>query len=88
MSAASPLATPAPAPSTDSAPPEIILLGGDPTGQELLEQALPVLGSSVGRMPLRSEPFDLSLQGRRRRDFIDEVIRCVTAKPEVWTTLA
>jgi hypothetical protein len=88
MSAASHLATLAPAPSTDSAPPEIILLGGDPTGQELPEQALPLLDSSVVWVPLQSEPFDLSLQSRRRADSTDEVIRRVTAKTEVWTTLA
>jgi len=46
--------------------PEIIVLEGDQTGQELLEQALRVLDPSVVRVPLRFERFDLSLESRRQ----------------------
>src|SRR5439155_7155613 len=39
---------------------------GDETGQELLEQALRVLDSSVTRVELALEHYDLSLDNRRR----------------------
>jgi len=44
----------------------IIVLEGDETGQELLEQALRVLDSDVVGLELELERFDLSLEGRRR----------------------
>ena len=44
----------------------IVVLEGDQTGQELLEQALRVLNPSVVRVPLTFERYDLSLANRRR----------------------
>jgi isocitrate/isopropylmalate dehydrogenase len=44
----------------------IVVLEGDQTGQELLEQALRVLDPEVTGAPLRLERFDLSLDNRRR----------------------
>jgi 3-isopropylmalate dehydrogenase len=44
----------------------IIVLEGDATGQELLEQALSVLDPAVTRIPLALEHYDLSLENRRR----------------------
>ena len=44
----------------------IIVLEGDATGQELLEQALRVLDPAVTRIPLALEHYDLSLENRRR----------------------
>jgi isocitrate dehydrogenase (NAD+) len=44
----------------------IIVLEGDQTGQELLEQALRVLDPSVCGVPLEFEHYDLSLENRRR----------------------
>jgi len=46
--------------------PRIIVLEGDQTGQELLEQALRVLDPDVCRVPLEFEHYDLSLGNRRR----------------------
>jgi isocitrate/isopropylmalate dehydrogenase len=66
MAVVSPGAAPAPAPSTSPPSPEIVVLDGDQTGQELLEQALRVLDPSVVRLPLHFEHFDLSLESRRR----------------------
>jgi isocitrate dehydrogenase (NAD+) len=43
----------------------IIILQGDQTGQELLEQALRVIDPSVTNVPLNFETFDLSLEHRR-----------------------
>jgi len=43
----------------------IIVLEGDETGQELLEQALRVLDSAVLQLDLELERFDLSLEHRR-----------------------
>ena len=43
----------------------IIVLEGDETGQELLEQALRVLDPAVLGLPLELERFDLSLERRR-----------------------
>ena len=51
------------------APPDsmrIIVLEGDQTGQELLEQALRVLDPAVCGLPLEFEHYDLSLENRRR----------------------
>ncbi len=44
----------------------IIVLEGDETGQELLEQALRVLDSSVTRVEVELEHYDLSLENRRK----------------------
>jgi 3-isopropylmalate dehydrogenase len=46
-------------------PLKIVVLEGDETGQELLEQALRVLAPDVIGMPLELERFDLSLENRR-----------------------
>jgi isocitrate/isopropylmalate dehydrogenase len=43
----------------------IIILEGDETGQELLEEALRVLTPDVTELPLRFDRFDLSLESRR-----------------------
>src|SRR3954447_11639843 len=43
----------------------IIVLEGDQTGQELLEQALRVLDPSVTRVEVELEHYDLSLENRR-----------------------
>jgi isocitrate dehydrogenase (NAD+) len=45
-------------------PVKIAILHGDQTGEELLLQAMRVLDSSVIRMPLEFEHFDLSLENR------------------------
>ncbi len=45
---------------------EIIVLEGDETGQELLEQSLRVLDPSVTKVPVELEHYDLSLANRRR----------------------
>jgi isocitrate dehydrogenase (NAD+) len=45
--------------------PTIVILEGDQTGQELLEEALRVLDPSVIRVPLNTDRFDLSLENRR-----------------------
>jgi 3-isopropylmalate dehydrogenase len=44
----------------------IIVLEGDETGQELLEQALRVLDPAVTKVEARFEHYDLSLDNRRR----------------------
>jgi isocitrate/isopropylmalate dehydrogenase len=44
----------------------IIVLEGDETGQELLEQSLRVLDPGVIRVPVELEHYDLSLENRRR----------------------
>ena len=46
----------------------IIVLEGDQTGQELLEQALRVLDPSVCSLDLELEHYDLSLENRRTTD--------------------
>jgi isocitrate/isopropylmalate dehydrogenase len=65
-----PVNFPVPAPdaaaATEAQAPELVVLEGDETGQELLEQALRVLDPSVVRFPLRFQRFDLSLESRRR----------------------
>jgi isocitrate dehydrogenase (NAD+) len=45
---------------------KIVVLDGDETGQELLEQALRVLSPDVLALELEIEGFDLSLENRRR----------------------
>jgi isocitrate dehydrogenase (NAD+) len=47
-------------------PPRIIVLEGDQTGQELLDQALRLLDPAVCRVKLDFEHYDLSLENRRR----------------------
>jgi isocitrate dehydrogenase (NAD+) len=49
-----------------SEPPRIIVLEGDQTGQELLEQALRLLDQDVCKVRLEFEHYDLSLENRRR----------------------
>src|SRR5205823_14032296 len=44
----------------------IIVLEGDETGQELLDQALRVLDPRVTQVPVELETYDLSLENRRR----------------------
>ena len=46
-------------------PLKIVILEGDETGQELLEQAVRVLDPEVAGLPLDLERFDLSLEHRR-----------------------
>jgi isocitrate dehydrogenase (NAD+) len=46
----------------------IVVLEGDETGQELLEQALRVLAADVSGIELEFTRFDLSLESRRRTD--------------------
>ena len=46
--------------------PVLVVMDGDETGQELLDQALRVLHPDVIGMPLALERFDLSLESRRR----------------------
>src|SRR3954453_4843376 len=48
--------------------PRIIVLEGDETGQELLEQALRVLDPGGTRIAVEPEHYDLSLDNRRRTD--------------------
>src|SRR5688572_15928363 len=43
----------------------IIVLDGDETGQELLEQAVRVLDPEVTQVPVEFEHYDLSLENRR-----------------------
>jgi isocitrate/isopropylmalate dehydrogenase len=46
--------------------PKIIVLEGDETGQELLEQALRVLDPGVTKVDVELEHYDLSLENRRK----------------------
>ncbi len=46
--------------------PTVVVMHGDQTGQELLEQALRVLDPSVTGVPLEFRHFDLSLENRRK----------------------
>ncbi len=43
----------------------IVVLEGDQTGQELLQQALRVIDPAICKVPLQFESFDLSLEHRR-----------------------
>ena len=47
---------------------KIIVLDGDETGQELLEQAVRVLDPSVTQVPVELVHYDLSLENRRKTD--------------------
>jgi isocitrate dehydrogenase (NAD+) len=49
-------------------PLRIIVLEGDETGQELLEQALRVLDPSITKVDTELEHYDLSLDNRRKTD--------------------
>src|SRR6476620_3277579 len=49
-------------------PLKIVVLAGDETGQELLDQALRVLDPEILEVPLELERFDLSLDKRRETD--------------------
>jgi isocitrate dehydrogenase (NAD+) len=46
--------------------PTIVVLQGDQTGQELLDEGLRVLNADVTRVPMNFETFDLSLENRRK----------------------
>src|SRR5207342_3655910 len=46
----------------------IVVLEGDQTGQELLQQALRVIDPDVIALDVELEPFDLSLENRRRTE--------------------
>lgn len=52
--------------SNPKTPPTIVVMHGDQTGEELLEQALRVLDPSVIGMELGFEHFDLGLEKRRK----------------------
>jgi isocitrate/isopropylmalate dehydrogenase len=60
-----------------SDPLRIIVLEGDETGQELLEQSLRVLDPAVTRVPVELEHYDLSLENRRRT--ANEVVTAAAA---------
>src|SRR5215204_419594 len=47
-------------------PNTIVVLEGDQTGQELLEEALRVLAPDVIGLPIELERYDLSLENRRQ----------------------
>ena len=55
----------------------IVVLEGDQTGQELLEEALRVLDPHVLRVPLNFTRFDLSLEKRRETD--NQIVRDAAA---------
>jgi isocitrate dehydrogenase (NAD+) len=55
----------------------IVVLEGDQTGQELLEEALRVLDPHVLRVPLNFARFDLSLEKRRETD--NQIVRDAAA---------
>ena len=57
----------------------IIVLEGDETGQELLEQALRVLDPDVIRLDLEREHYDLSLENRRKtgNEVVDAAARAL-----------
>lgn len=48
--------------------PTVVVLQGDETGQELLDEALRILDPDVTRCDLAFESFDLSLENRRETD--------------------
>jgi isocitrate/isopropylmalate dehydrogenase len=55
----------------------IVVLEGDQTGQELLEEALRVLDENVTRVPLTFQRFNLSLANRRATD--NDVVHAAAA---------
>jgi isocitrate dehydrogenase (NAD+) len=64
---------------SEDQPRKIIVLEGDQTGQELLEQALRVLDPAVCQVPVLFERFDLSLETRRqsKNRVIDDAARAM-----------
>jgi isocitrate/isopropylmalate dehydrogenase len=46
----------------------IVILAGDQTGQELLEQSLRVIDPAITNVPISFQTFDLSLENRRATD--------------------
>ena len=58
----------------------IVVLEGDQTGQELLEQALRVVASETIGLDVEFERFDLSLENRRRtgNEVCTEAARAMT----------
>jgi isocitrate dehydrogenase (NAD+) len=64
----------------------IIVLEGDETGQELLEQALRVLDPDILGVPLDLERFDLSLDNRRatRNAVVDEAAAAMRSAGYGW----
>src|SRR5688572_13780020 len=58
----------------------IIVLEGDETGQELLDQAIRVLDPSVTQVPVELEHYDLSLENRRKtgNDVVSAAARAMT----------
>lgn len=48
--------------------PTIVVMQGDQTGQELLDEALRVMTPEVTRTPMHFETYDLSLENRRATD--------------------
>ncbi|HEC24053.1 MAG TPA: isocitrate dehydrogenase [Chloroflexi bacterium] len=58
--------------------PTVVVMQGDQTGQELLEEALRVLEPDVIRCALAFETFDLSLENRRATD--NEVVRAAAER--------
>src|SRR5918911_3151571 len=62
-------------------PARIIVLKGDETGQELLEQALRVLDPNATGVDVELQPYDLSLANRRRtsNDVVVEAGRAIRA---------
>jgi isocitrate dehydrogenase (NAD+) len=59
----------------------IIVLEGDETGQELLDQAVRVLDPNVTKVELELEHYDLSLENRRKTDN-EVVVRAARAMAE------
>ncbi len=57
----------------------IIVLGGDETGQELLDQAVRVLDPDVTGVPVTLEHYDLSLENRRatKNEVVSEAARAL-----------
>jgi isocitrate/isopropylmalate dehydrogenase len=57
----------------------IIVLGGDETGQELLDQAVRVLDPEVTGVPVTLERYDLSLENRRatKNEVVSEAARAL-----------
>ena len=49
-----------------SAPPKVVVMHGDQTGEELLQEALRMADEAVLGFPLEFEHFDLSLENRRK----------------------
>ena len=62
----------------------IIVLEGDETGQELLDQAVRVLDPAVTQVPLELEHYDLSLENRRRtnNDVVTAAAKAIAAAYE------